>query len=111
MSKTLANIEVIGVGGGGGNTVRLMVANPTPGVGYLICDPDGRAASKCQGKATHLEMGRSVRIPWPSGEFKIESGRSRAECPWFLRELKYHLKGADLVIITVGMGGVTGTGG
>jgi len=104
-------IKVIGVGGGGCNIVRLMVANPTPGVEYLACNTHGRSSDGSLAKFTFLEIGRSVRIPWPSGEFKIESGRLRAECPWFLRELKYHLKGADLVIMTIGMGGVTGTGG
>ena len=104
-------IKVIGVGGGGCNIVRLMVAKPTPGVDYLACNMDPSSLDRCGERVTCLEMGRSVEIPWPSGEFKIESGRLGAECPWFLRELKYHLKGADLVIMTAGMGGVTGTGG
>ena len=104
-------IKVIGVGGGGCNILRLLAANPTPGVEYLACNTHGRSSDGSLARFTFLEIGRSVRIPWPSGEFKIESGRLRAECPWFLRELKYHLKGADLVIMTIGMGGVTGTGG
>jgi cell division protein FtsZ len=111
LNKPLVNIKVIGVGGGGCNTLRLLAANPTPGVEHLACNTHGRSSDRSLDKFTFLEIGQSVRIPWPSGEFKIESGRLRAECPWFLRELKHHLKGAELVIMTIGMGGVTGTGG
>jgi cell division protein FtsZ len=111
LSQEPRNIKVIGVGGGGCNILRLLAANPTPGVEHLACNTHGRSSDRSLDKFTFLEIGQSVQIPWPSGEFKIESGRLRAECPWFLRELKYHLKGAELVIMTIGMGGVTGTGG
>jgi len=111
LNKPLVNIKVIGVGGGGCNILRLLAANPTPGVEHLACNTHGRSSDRSLDKFTFLEIGQSVQIPWPSGEFKIQSGRLRAECPWFLRELKHHLKGAELVIMTIGMGGVTGTGG
>jgi cell division protein FtsZ len=57
-----------------------------------------------------IEMGTSVRVPWPAYEFDPEAGRMRAECPSFIRELKRHVEGADLIIITAGMGGPYGTG-
>lgn len=108
--KTVS-IKVIGVGGGGCNTLRLLAANPTPGVEHLACDTHHKSSDRSLENYTFLEIGRSVRTPWPSGEFKVESGRLRAKCPRFLQELRHHLKGTDLVIMTIGMGGVTGTGG
>lgn len=111
LSKPPLNVKVIGVGGGGCNTVRLMVGAPIPGVEYLVCGPLDWSSDKSLDKFTFLEIGRSVQTSWPYDEFKIERGRKQAECPWFLQELKDHLKGADLVVMTAGLGGVTGTGG
>jgi cell division protein FtsZ len=111
LNKPPLNVKVIGVGGGGCNTVYLMAGAPIPGVEYLACNTSYWSSDKSLDKLTFLEIGRSVRIPWPYGEFKVESGRLEAECPLFLRDLKDHLNGADLVIMTAGMGGITGAGG
>ena len=101
-----AVIRVIGVGGGGGNAVQHMVANDIEGVEFVCVNTDAQAL-KNSTVHTVLQMGTNVTKGLGAGA-NPEIGRQAAlEDRERLVEL---LDGADMVFITAGMGGGTGTG-
>lgn len=102
-----AVIKVIGIGGGGGNAVEHMVASQVTGVDFICCNTDMQALSKMNAR-TLLHLGGSVTRGLGAGA-NPEVGRQAAvEDRDRVREV---LQGADMVFITAGMGGGTGTGG
>jgi len=101
-----AVIKVIGVGGGGGNAVRHMIANQIEGVDFVCANTDAQALSNL-GAKTLLQMGSCVTKGLGAGA-NPEIGRQAAlEDRDAIAEI---LAGADMVFITAGMGGGTGTG-
>jgi cell division protein FtsZ len=101
-----AVIKVIGVGGGGGNAVRHMIANNIEGVEFVCANTDAQALSNL-GARTLLQMGSCVTKGLGAGA-NPEIGRQAAlEDRDQIAEI---LAGADMVFITAGMGGGTGTG-
>lgn len=102
-----AVIKVVGVGGGGGNAVEHMVASQVEGVEFICANTDMQALSKMRAR-THLQLGQGVTRGLGAGA-NPEVGRQAAvEDRDRIREM---LDGADMVFITAGMGGGTGTGG
>jgi cell division protein FtsZ len=102
-----AVIKVIGVGGGGGNAVEHMVNCQVEGVDFICANTDLQALGKMHAR-THLQMGQGVTRGLGAGA-NPEVGRQAAvEDRDRIREV---LDGADMVFITAGMGGGTGTGG
>src|SRR5512144_2529260 len=102
-----AKIKVIGVGGGGGNAINTMVAARLEGVEFIAANTDVQAlaANKASVK---LQLGRSASRGLGAGA-NPEVGRSAA-----LEErdqIAAAIDGADMVFVTAGMGGGTGTGG
>jgi cell division protein FtsZ len=102
-----ARIKVIGVGGGGGNAINTMVAGRLEGVEFIAANTDvqalaankasvklqlGKASSKGLGAGANPEVGRQAAL----------ENREQIEAA---------LAGADMVFVTAGMGGGTGTGG
>lgn len=101
-----AVIKVIGVGGGGGNAVNHMIKNNIEGVEFICANTDAQAL-KSVGARTVLQLGPSVTKGLGAGT-NPEIGRSAAlEDRDRIMEV---LQGADMVFITTGMGGGTGTG-
>lgn len=102
-----AVIKVIGVGGGGGNAVNHMVENSIEGVEFICANTDAQALKRVAAKIV-LQLGSEITKGLGAGA-NPEVGRQAAmEDRERIAEL---LQGADMVFITAGMGGGTGTGG
>ena len=101
------NIKVVGVGGGGGNAINRMVEAGVGGVEFIAANTDLQDLNKS--RATYkLQLGRSSTRGLGAGA-KPEVGRTAAlESEEQIRE---SIEGADMVFITAGLGGGTGTGG
>jgi len=105
-AKPPAVIKVIGVGGGGGNAVNRMVDSSVPGVEFWCVNTDIQALTTSTTDLT-LNIGAELtRGLGAGGNPKI--GRQAAEES--VREIEDMLRGADLVFVTAGMGGGTGSG-
>ncbi len=101
-----AEIKVIGVGGGGGNAVAQMLDANIEGVEFIAANTDAQALRQFKGKSV-LQIGSSVTKGLGAGA-NPEVGRQAAlEDRDRIIEI---LEGADMVFITAGMGGGTGTG-
>lgn len=102
-----AVIKVIGVGGGGGNAVKHMIANAVEGVEFICANTDAQAIKDIDAR-TVLQLGHNITKGLGAGA-NPEIGRQAAmEDRERIAEV---LSGADMVFITAGMGGGTGTGG
>ena len=101
-----AVIKVIGVGGGGGNAVNHMVRSNIEGVEFICVNTDAQALKNVQAR-TILQLGRSVTKGLGAGT-NPEVGRQAALED--RERIAEALQGADMVFITTGMGGGTGTG-
>lgn len=101
-----AVIKVIGVGGGGGNAVQHMVASDIEGVDFICANTDAQALKNTQTKVA-LQVGSNVTKGLGAGA-NPEIGRQAAlEDRERIQEV---IEGADMLFITAGMGGGTGTG-
>jgi len=101
-----AVIRVIGVGGCGGNAVDHMIANGVNGVEFICANTDMQALKRCQAR-TQLQLGANVTKGLGAGA-NPEVGRQAAmEDRERIIEL---LAGTDMLFLTAGMGGGTGTG-
>lgn len=102
-----AVIKVFGVGGGGGNAVQHMLTSSIDGVDFVCANTDAQALEKV-GTKMNLQLGNDVTKGLGAGA-NPEIGRQAAlEDKDRIREI---ISGADMVFITAGMGGGTGTGG
>lgn len=101
-----ATIKVIGVGGGGGNAVNEMVNEGVGGVEFIVANTDAQALERSQ--AEHkIQIGTKATRGLGAGA-RPEVGESAASESE--QEIAEALKGADMVFVTAGMGGGTGTG-
>ena len=100
------NIKVIGVGGGGNNAVNRMIAAGVKGVDFIAINTDKQALQKCLAP-TQLVIGEKITSGFGAGS-NPEIGKRAADEA--VNEIKKLLSGADMVFITAGMGGGTGTG-
>ena len=101
-----AVIKVLGVGGGGGNAVHHMITNEVDGVDFICANTDSQALNNLKAK-TILQMGASITKGLGAGA-NPEIGRQAAlEDRDQIADI---LSGADMVFVTAGMGGGTGTG-
>ena len=105
-SEAAAKIIVVGVGGGGNNAVNRMIAENIAGVEFIAINTDKQAlqASKA---ATLMQIGEKLTKGLGAGA-KPEIGEKAAEES--AEEIAAALEGADMVFVTCGMGGGTGTG-
>ena len=101
-----AVIKVIGVGGGGGNAVAHMVNSSVDGVEFITANTDSQAIKNC-GAKLQLQLGGNVTKGLGAGA-NPEVGRQAALED--REQIIAALDGADMVFITAGMGGGTGTG-
>ncbi len=102
-----AVIKVIGVGGGGGNAVKHMIASQIEGVDFICANTDAQALTDIVSK-TVLQLGSGVTKGLGAGANPDVGRQAALEDRERIAEV---LRGADMVFITAGMGGGTGTGG
>lgn len=101
-----AVIKVIGVGGGGGNAVKHMIASGVQGVDFIAANTDSQALDSLQGP-TALQLGAAITKGLGAGTSPDVGRQSAIEDRDRIHDV---LAGADMVFITAGMGGGTGTG-
>jgi len=104
--ETLAKIKVVGVGGSGGSAVNRMVSAKIRGVEFLAINTDMQALHHSRA-STKIHIGSSITRGLGAG-MDPDMGRKAAEES--RDEIKESLKGADMVFLTCGLGGGTGTG-
>ena len=102
-----ARIKVVGVGGGGGNAVNTMIAAGLAGVDFITCNTDAQAL-RANLAPTKLQIGQEVTKGLGAGGVPDVGRKAATED---LERLRECLEGSDMVFITAGMGGGTGTGG
>jgi len=102
-----AKIKVVGVGGGGGNAVNNMIASELQGVEFIAANTDAQVLERSRADIK-IQLGRNLTKGLGAGA-KPEIGREAAEEA--ADEIRAALEGSDMVFITAGMGGGTGTGG
>ncbi len=101
-----ARIKVIGVGGAGGNAVNTMIAHNVEGVEFLTANTDVQALEKNLAP-TRIQLGSAITRGLGAG---ANPERGREAALESIKELTAALQGADMVFVTAGMGGGTGTG-
>lgn len=102
----MAKIKVVGVGGGGGNALNCIVSAGITDVDYIAINTDAQALKKSKA-TTKIQIGQKLTGGLGAGG-KPEKGEGAAQES--KDEITENLKGADMVFITAGMGGGTGTG-
>jgi cell division protein FtsZ len=107
MGENFATIKVVGIGGGGSNAVNRMIEEGLGGVDFIAINTDAQALMLSKAK-TRVRIGDKLTRGLGAGG-NPEIGRKAAEES--SDELYEVLRGADMVFITSGMGGGTGTGG
>jgi cell division protein FtsZ len=100
------NIKVIGVGGGGNNAVNRMIATNIRGVHFVAVNTD-RQVIRHSEASSHIIIGEKYTKGWGAGANPDVGARAAEES---IEEIKAMLKDADMVFVTAGMGGGTGTG-
>ena len=101
-----AEIKVIGVGGGGSNAVNRMIEAELSGVDFIVANTDSQALQNSSAKSK-IQLGEKITKGLGAGA-NAEIGKKAAEED--RDEIAEQLKNADMVFITAGMGGGTGTG-
>ncbi|MDP3057049.1 MAG: cell division protein FtsZ [bacterium] len=104
--ETFARIKVIGVGGSGNNAISRMIGGRIKGVDFIAVNTDAQALHHSQA-TEKIHIGRSLTRGLGAG-MNPELGRAAAEES--KKDIEKVLKGADMVFITCGLGGGTGTG-
>ncbi len=102
----VAVVKVIGVGGGGGNAINTMITGELQGVEFVVANTDKQALYNSKADIC-LQIGPSITKGLGAGadpECGMQSAHESVE------ELKKTLKGSDMVFVTAGLGGGTGTG-
>ena len=102
-----AKIKVIGVGGGGGNAVNTMIAYNLQGVDFITANTDTQALG-ASSSPIKIQLGAEVTKGLGAGANPDVGKMAAMETKDMLRQ---HIEGADMVFITAGLGGGTGTGG
>ena len=105
-SEAAARIIVVGVGGGGNNAVNRIIDEQIAGVEFIAVNTDKQALQLCKAP-TLMQIGEKLTKGLGAGA-QTEVGEKAAEES--SEEIQAALKGADMVFVTCGMGGGTGTG-
>lgn len=101
-----ASIKVVGVGGGGGNAINHMIEWFIDGVEFISANTDSQVLAESKA-AAKIQLGKNLTKGRGAG-CKPEIGREAAEES--IEDIRKALQGAEMVFITAGMGGGTGTG-
>ena len=105
-SESVAKVKVIGVGGGGGNAINTMVASRLQGVEFIVANTDKQALEQSKADIC-LQIGPGITKGLGAGADPDIGAQAAQES---IEELKKILKGSDMVFVTAGLGGGTGTG-
>ena len=105
-SEGIATVKVIGVGGGGGNAINTMVTNRLQGVEFIVANTDKQALNQSKADIC-LQIGPGITKGLGAGADPETGAQAALES---LEDLKAALKGSDMVFVTAGLGGGTGTG-
>ncbi len=105
-TELLPDIKVVGVGGGGCNAVNRMVRAKIPGVSFVACNTDAQALTNSEA-TTRLRIGEKLTRGLGVGGDPTRGERAADESRDELRDI---LHGTEMVFVTAGMGGGTGTG-
>lgn len=106
-SKEGARIRVIGIGGGGGNAINNMISKGLRNVDFIVANTDKQDLEKSLSDVK-IQVGRELTRGLGTGA-SPEIGKKSVEESY--DEIKDSLKGSDMLFVTAGMGGGTGTGG
>lgn len=102
----LAKIKVIGIGGGGGNAVNRMIESGVKGVDFIVANTDLQVLNNSKAE-TKIQIGATLTDGLGAGAQPDVGREAAVESK---KEIEEALSGADMVFITCGMGGGTGTG-
>jgi len=105
-SVHLPSLKVLGLGGGGANAVNRMIDMGLDGIDFIVANTDGQALQSSLAPVK-LQLGPKTTRGLGAGG-NPEVGKMAAEESW--RQIQEALQGADMVFLTAGMGGGTGTG-
>lgn len=103
----MLKIKVVGVGGAGCSTVKRMAQKKIPGVEYIAINTDNQALQDLGGSIKKIRIGKLLTKGLGTGG-DFELGQQAAEQN--TKEIKEAIKGADILFLTAGFGGGTGTG-
>ena len=107
-TDTPARIKVIGVGGGGGNAVNRMIENGMEGVEFWVMNTDKQVLDRAKVDEAHrIQLGQNATKGLGAGGFPSVGEQAAKESQ---EQITKAVEGADMVFITAGMGGGTGTG-
>lgn len=104
--ETNARIKVIGVGGAGGNAINTMIQSGLEQVDFIVANTDAQALDNSLA-TTKIQLGENITRGLGAGADPEVGGKAAAETQGAIADA---LKGADMVFVTAGMGGGTGTG-
>lgn len=102
-----ARIKVIGIGGGGGNAINTMITAKLTGVDFIVANTDAQAIEASRA-GVKIQLGEKITKGLGAGANPEIGRRAALEDQGRIQGL---LSGADMIFITAGMGGGTGTGG
>jgi cell division protein FtsZ len=102
-----ARIKVIGIGGGGGNAVNTMIGSKFTGVDFMVANTDAQSLDASRAPIK-IQLGETVTKGLGAGANPEIGRRAAQENEEIIKE---YLAGSDMIFITAGMGGGTGTGG
>jgi cell division protein FtsZ len=102
-----ARIKVIGIGGGGGNAVNTMISAKLSGVDFMVANTDAQSLEASRAPV-RIQLGSTVTKGLGAGANPEIGRRAAMEDE---ESIKEYLAGSDMIFITAGMGGGTGTGG
>lgn len=105
-SENSARIKVIGVGGGGGNAINTMISYSLRGVDFIIANTDAQALG-VSSSPNKIQIGMQVTKGLGAGSNPEIGKKAALESR---DEIQQYLEGADMIFITAGLGGGTGTG-
>lgn len=103
---TRANIKVIGVGGGGGNAVERMITAGITGVEFIAANTDAQALNKVRA-TKKIKLGEELTRSLGAG---ADPNVGREAAQQSAEDIKEVIRGADMLFVTCGLGGGTGTG-
>jgi len=102
-----AKIKVIGIGGGGGNAINTMISSNLKGVDFIVANTDAQALGQSLA-SVKIQLGLEVTRGLGAGSNPDVGKKAAMEAKDLIRE---QIEGADMVFVTAGQGGGTGTGG
>jgi cell division protein FtsZ len=105
-SENSARIKVIGVGGGGGNAVNTMISYSLKGVNFIIANTDAQALG-ASSALSKIQIGMEITKGLGAGSNPEIGRKSALESR---DQIQKYLEGADMIFVTAGLGGGTGTG-